>query len=353
MDEAARQRHVDALIERCYVGLDAGTLRGEVLRRLRAIVSVDAAFFATLDPVTLLFTSVASEQPLIDVAPLFLDNEFGPPDVNRFADLAAARDPIRSLDAATAGERDASRRYRDIMAPLALGDELRVVLRAGRHSWAVMCLHRESAAAGFDAQEIAVVRRIGPHVAEGMRRALLTGAVIDTEPSAPGIGIVVLGPDLSVQSINAAAESWLARIRDEDWPSSHPLPLVVQGLATDLVRRSDDAATGVREPEVRLRTSAGEWLAIRATWLRGEQRQIAIILEAASPGRLESMVFAAHGLTPSQERVAAMVLQGRDTRQISAALHISQHTVQEHLKGVFDKFDIRSRRELVASLLGR
>ena len=354
MDEAARRRHVDALIERCYAGLDAGSLRLEVMRRLRDVVTIDAAFFATVDPVTLLFTSVASEQPLIEATELFLDNEYGGRDVNRFADLAGDRDPVCSLDAATRGDRRASSRYREIMAPLALGDELRVVLRAAGHSWGVMCLHREAAAAGFDTHEIAVVRRIGPHVAEGLRRALLTTGSVAAESAESGVGVVVLGPDMSVKSINAAGEFWLARIREEDWPASHPLPLVVHALATQLahIEPSGGKSSG-HEPEVRLRTGNGDWLAIRASWLSGgDPDRIAIVLEPATAGRLASMVFAARGLTPAQERVAALVLQGRNTHQIMAALHISHHTVQEHLKGVFDKFGVRSRRELVASLLG-
>jgi DNA-binding CsgD family transcriptional regulator len=45
------------------------------------------------------------------------------------------------------------------------------------------------------------------------------------------------------------------------------------------------------------------------------------------------------------------VLRGVSTRAISDTLHISQHTVQDHLKAIFDKVGVRSRRDLVGQLL--
>jgi hypothetical protein len=102
---AAAERRIDALARRCYVGLDAATLRDEMLTGLRAILPIDAAFFAVVDPATMLFTSILAEEPLGEAGALFLENEFGQVDVNKFTALAIAPDHVKSLDAATSDDR--------------------------------------------------------------------------------------------------------------------------------------------------------------------------------------------------------------------------------------------------------
>ena len=351
MTTAVAERRVDEVRRRCYLGLDVASLRQEVLGRLRRLVPVDAAFFATVDPETLLFTSVLTEEPLGAATALFLDNEFGQDDVNKFAVLASADDAVSSLDRATNGERRSSARYAQVMAPLQLGDELRAALISKGRCWGVMCLHREDSPAGFTPEELELVERLAPHIGEGLRRALLLHASAGAGVAGAGPGVVLLEEDLSVSSMNPQAERWLADLSGDGSSPRAELPLPVYAAARAVLRPAGpDAASSAT---IRLRTARGDWVTLYASPMSGPNGpQTSVVLEPAAPLQLASLFLDAHGLTPAQTRVAALVLQGRSTRQIVNELRISAHTVQEHLGAVFDKFGIGSRRELVAALLG-
>lgn len=352
MSAALREHRAAALIGRCYAGLDAAGLREEVLSRLRRMLSVDAAFFATVDPMTLLFTSAFVDEPLDSATPLFLENEFGRADVNKFAALAESADPVGSLDRATHGERSASPRYREIMGPLGLGDELRSAFVTKNGCWGTLCLHREDASHGFDAADIDLIRRVSPHVAEGLRRAVTIApvAAIGAESALPGM--IVLDADLAVVSMSQQAERWLAEIGPLDWPGTSELPIPVYSAAAGLVRLENGPATAPPPATVMLRSRAGRWLSLHASRLRGPSGpHIGVVIEPTPAAHVSALLLDAHGLTAAQSRVVALVVRGHSTRQIVTELRISANTVQEHLSAAFDKFGVRSRRELVTALL--
>lgn len=79
---------------------------------------------------------------------------------------------------------------------------------------------------------------------------------------------------------------------------------------------------------------------------------MAVIVEPAPHLEAGAIALRAYGLTPRELEVAGLVLQGFSTAEIAARLVVSELTVQQHLKAVFEKAAVRSRRELVSEVFG-
>jgi hypothetical protein len=192
-ESRAVARRSDDLVRRCYSGLGATAFQTEVVRAIHALLPVDAVFLAAADPGTLLFTSIFAEEPLVGVADQFLDNEFGQDDVNKFQSLATGTRHVATLDSASRGDRSASARYRDIMAPLGLGDELRAALVTTSGCWGYLCLHRAESPYGFTPAEVRLIGRLAASLGNGFRLGLAGQGIEGSAAIAPGI--VVLHPD--------------------------------------------------------------------------------------------------------------------------------------------------------------
>jgi GAF domain len=215
-----------AITVACRSGLDPDALRAAVLPRLRQVVPIDALWWAAVDPATLLFTRAYREGLPADSGPYFVENEFLHDDVNKWTDLAQDRVGVQTLMQSTDGHPDRSDRYRDIFAPLGLRDELRAVLRVRGTSWGYVCLHRETAQANFSAEEAQFVRRIAPHLAEGLRMGLVRQACDSDSPAdnpLAGPGLVLLAVDGTVVGMNQAAGAWLEELGGQ--PDGTDLPV--------------------------------------------------------------------------------------------------------------------------------
>lgn len=129
--------------------------------------------------------------------------------------------------------------------------------------------------------------------------------------------------------------------------SRETLPVAVLALAAATrsrsgVRRHTDAE-GLTLP------SRNGWVTLHASLPDGTRSdRVAIIVERARSERVAAVRLLAYGLTAREREIAALLVAGMSTRDIVARLFISPHTVQDHLKSIFEKTDTRTRRELVA-----
>lgn len=338
------------IVQLCHAGLEPLSLLQASLERLQRVVPVDGWFCATTDPATLLYTSTQAHEIPESASPLLLHNEFMQDDFNKFESFTRGGRPVGVLYAATGGVPERSVRYRDIFVPMGLGDELRGAMMAGTSCWGCFCLHRELAPTGFTEEEAAFIQQLTPHLGEGIRASILLGSLDQAEPGT-GPGLLILSDRLTLLAATPAAEQWLTEMGHRTRTGG--LPEVILMLAARLqgLEQVGEVAPDAM-PRARVRTRLGRWLTLHASRLAGgdPSGQIAIIFELARPVEVAPLLLEAYALTPREAELAQLVLQGWSTEAIVDELCISALTVQQHLKAVFEKVGVRSRRELVAQV---
>jgi DNA-binding CsgD family transcriptional regulator len=317
-----------------------------LLSRLGTVIGFDGAFLAAVDPATLLYTQVFRRDMPVQASGAFLAAELGVDDVNQLRQLVRQPSPVGWLDAATGGDRMAAGRYRLAMAPYGLGDELRVALLADGTCWGLLCLHRGQARAGFDERDAAHIAALAPYIAAALRRTLLIGQAADAAHG-DGPGVLLLHPDGTLASSTPAAARWLTELADLDQPQAHGLPTVVESVVERL------KAPGGESPGVagaRVLAPSGRWLTVSASHLDDAARSVAVVVEPASPLVLAALVVAGYGLTARESEVTRLLLTGLARKTIASELQISQHTVNGHVKAIFDKTGVSSAGELRAAV---
>jgi len=299
----------------------------------------------TVDPASLLITS--HYNPFLpELPPDSLELEYYVEDVNQIIDVAGSMSGISTLHEATGGDPSGSPRWQ---ANIEMGgdQELIAALRTrSGETWGALGLYREVGQPMFDDGEKSFLQASAVHLAEGARRSLLFGEATDPETSqAPGL--VVVSRDWTVESSTPGVEQWLQDLPGGDGDRLPTAVLSVAALALRCVENGEPAEVAM----ARVLTRSGAWVVLHGAALQsGSDTRVAVIVEPAHPARITSLLMSAYGLTERERDVTRLVLQGSSTSQIAAEMVVSPHTVQQHLKSVFDKTGVRSRRDLVGKV---
>ncbi len=302
----------------------------------------------TLDPASLLITS-HYHAGLDEFPHDWLISEYYDDDVNQLADVVRSRAGIATLIEATGGQPHTSARWHRNMA-MGGDQELIAALRtrAGQ-VWGAVGLYRAPGEPAFTEADKAFLRRVTPVLADGVRRALLFGQAREPDTADPP-GLLILDEHFQIESTTAGATDLLSQLPDGN-PATGRLPSSVLTLAARTLRAAHHPPHRGDIPVVRVLTRAGVWVALHGACLTTTNSpRIAIIVEPAHPGRIYPLLMSAYGLTDRERDITRLVLHGTSTSQIAAELVVSAHTVQQHLKAIFDKTGVRSRRELIGKI---
>jgi DNA-binding CsgD family transcriptional regulator len=332
-------------------GLELEEFLAESLASLARAVPHVGACFATIDPSTLLLTGTLKFGDLHQYADT-KDHEwglmeYGTAEATSFIELAHRAVPA----VATASVSADSPRLNEFMRPnFGYADELRVVLRDQGQCWGGLALFRGAADDRFEERDVELLATVSEAMSVGVRAAVL-GRFARLGPTLPPMGpaVVIIGADDQVLQMSAGAEERLGDLL------THTNGSDPSGIITSLVGAARRFARGetARPPRSRVRARTGMWLVLHATPLSprdGRGGDVVVTIEEARPPEIVPLVVAAFDLTQRERDVTERVLQGMDTKEIAASMHLSAYTVQDHLKSVFTKTDVRSRRELIARI---
>lgn len=328
-------------------GLDLESFLGEALSSLGRAVPHVAACAATVDPSTLLLTSTYKfgdlrgrdehdhEWGLL---------EFGAAEATSFTELAHRAVPAAAVRAQTPG----SVRLNDFLVPrYDFRDELRLVLRDRGQAWGGLAIFRGTGDEGFDGADVELLAALSEHMSVGVRVGMLSRLAASSTATTFGPAVIVVGPDNEIRQQSLGAEQHLADLM------THEGGVSPAGIVAALVGAARRYARGEvsRPPRSRVRSRSGMWLVLHASPMAavdGTTGDVVVTIDEARPPEIVPLVVAAFDLTPRERDVTEKVLQGLDTKEIAASMHLSSYTVQDHLKAVFDKAGVRSRRELIA-----
>jgi DNA-binding CsgD family transcriptional regulator len=304
--------------------------------------------FYTLDPASLLLTS-HFHLGLDEFPNEWLAAEYYTEDVNQIADVARSTTGISTLHEATNGIPANSPRWHRNMS---MGGDQELVARLRTRSgevWGALGLYRAPQEPMFTHAEKTFVMSVAPALAEGARNALLLGQA--REPDyADAPGLLILDDHWELESATPGVERWLSELPDGDWDSGR-LPSSVVTLAGRVLNMTENPSRSTDIAVSRVLSRTGRWVMLHGACLTSTgDRRIAIIIEPANPSRLYPLLMSAYGLTEREKDVTRLVLQGASTSQIAVELVLSAHTVQQHMKSIFDKTGVRSRRDLVGKI---
>ena len=351
MNESVTRRARDKIARLAGQGLDLPSFWQESAEVLaRVVPHYTSPCWHTLDPASLLVTSHYQAE-LPELPAEWLAHEYFADDVHKFADVARSERGLSTLHDATGGDPGRSPGWRKFIQPLGGDQELLLALRTRDGvAWGLVGLYREPDRPLFSASELRFLHDVAPFLAEGARRGLLVGEATDPDgPEAPGLA--VLREDWSVESLTPGVERWLAELPDSEWERRGRLPPAVMAVAGRALRTAEGPDAPGEVAVARVLTRTGRWVVLHGAALVADGgRRVAVIVEPAHPGRVASLLMAAFGLTEREQDVTRLVLQGYSTAEIAARLAIAAQTVQQHLKSIFEKTDVHSRRELVGKV---
>lgn len=163
----------------------------------------------------------------------------------------------------------------------------------------------------------------------------------------------MLSPELEVRGQTSETERYL-RLLIPTEEGRAPVPAAAFNVGAQLIAL--EGGVDDHPAMSRVHLADGVWLTLRAARINSgaapSDSDIAVTIERTSPSERLTVFALASGLTPRESELLRLLATGVDTRGVAQRMFVSENTVQDHLKSIFDKTETRSRNALLARATG-
>lgn len=342
MPAALRTARV-GILEQVREPLPGARFAESAMNAFAGAVGFDGYCMFAVDPLTGLRTMMFGRNGLRVPTARLVHNETIEHDVNRYADLISSGRKVGILAPGGPSE-PKSPRLHEILRPEGYRSELRLVLVSGGRYWGGLSLFRDSARFPFNDRLADLANELSEPLALAVRRYHV-GHPRPLAAPRPA-GTVLLDRKGDVVHIGDEAGAWLASMAD-DWDggtTEDDLTRIIHEVAAAAAGRSD------KPPMCRVRAPGGEWLVVSGTRVDLGDIDVAVVLRAGDVRTVAPAFGAWCGLTPKESEVMTLVASGFAAKQMARRLSLSVLTVNDHLKSIYRKADVRGRDELLSLL---
>ncbi len=314
-------------------------MRTEVLDRLRVSLSFHWYAWVLTDPGTTVGVDPLAQVPDLGALPTVVRLKY-----------LTATNRWTSLDtAAVLGDHASdSWLWREAQRAYGVVDVASVVFRDHLGCWGFLDLWSQRR---FTTADLVLLDRLTPGLTIALRRRQAsTFTVVAGAPgrSMAGPAVLLMRDDLSIVGQTGASLEWLNVLLPQPGGVA-PIPACAFNVAAQLLAREEGVDD--HEPMARIHLADGFWVTLRASRVRPSDL-IAVTIEPTSPEQRLDVFARANGLSGRERELLTLLAQGTDTAEVAASMHLSPHTVQDHLKSVFAKTGTHHRRVLLSHALG-
>lgn len=219
-----------------------------------------------------------------------------------------------------------------------IGGTLHATFEATGRQIAVLQAYRRDPKTTFRQKDVSLMQTASPIIGQALGVSLARERALAEWGTAVPSGIVLVGPNHSIDFSTPAGDDWLDQLRATEPEATSPLPAVVWSAVKGLSQQG--------QPALRLFTmTPGGPVVLEAS--AGGNGATAIVVSPHRPdARLEPPEH--WGLTPQQSQIVMGIIGGASNRELAERLFLAENTVEWHLRQIYRSLDLASRTQLQA-----